>query len=106
MKLIKIYLKKTQSRKVTFLERREEILGEIKTRSKKYEVRGEKWKHLMLVFISLKKIKPLSKTAIDTCVRKLFNELNLTIDYLGRSFTPGGLRKTRKNLVKEAGFSK
>jgi hypothetical protein len=39
VKLIKIYLKKTQSRRVIFLEKREEILGEIKTRSKKHEVR-------------------------------------------------------------------
>jgi hypothetical protein len=58
------------------------------------------------VFINLKKTELLLKTAIDTCIKKLLSKLNLTTNYLRKSFTLRGLRKTKKNLAKEVSFSK
>jgi hypothetical protein len=52
----------------------------------------------------LKKLEPLSKESINTFLKKLLSEINLTIDHLGKALTPGSLRKTRKNIVKEAKF--
>jgi hypothetical protein len=104
VRLMGIYLKKTQGRRKVFVEKREEILRQMRGRSKKHSERAGKWKYLTPLFMCLKKPEPLSKESMDTCVRKLLSEIDLTADHLGRALTPGSLRKTGRNIAKEAGF--